>query len=236
MPVSLLENRFEYPKLVRKATEHGRRYVSPLTGQPLPSVTTILDQTKSEESKAGLEKWRKRIGRDNAKAITLGAANLGTVIHNQLEKYIKGEELVWGNNMIQIMARKMVETVIAKGISRIEKVYGLEVGLVFEGLYAGTADLIIQADGEILIADFKNTIKMKKEEWIGDYYMQMVAYALAHNEMFGTNINKGRVMMVARPNENTGECQYMDWEMTEEKFKEYEEKWLQKLEQYYAQN
>jgi genome maintenance exonuclease 1 len=229
----LFEKRFEYKKLERMQTDEGRKYATP-DGKALASVTTILSATKSEESKAGLENWRKRVGRENAKNITQGAANLGTVLHNQLEKYMLGEEVVWGNNMIQLMAKKMYDTVIEQGLSKVEKVFGIEAPLYYPGLYAGTADLVIQIDGTIMIGDFKNSIKMKKESWLEDYWIQIVAYSLAHNELFGTKINSGRIMMVARPDERTGLCDYKNWDMTPEMFSKYEDLWLSKLDQFYS--
>lgn len=229
----LFEQRYEYKKLSRTDTPEGRKYATP-DGNKLPSVTTILGATKSEESKKVLENWRKRVGRDNAAAITQGAANLGTVLHNSLEKYMLGKEVTWGNNLIQIMARKMYETVVEQGLSKVDKVLGIEAPLYFPDLYAGTADLICEMDGVPIIMDFKNTIKMKKEEWLDDYWTQIVAYSLAHNELYGTKMNTGRIMMVARPNENTGICDYRNWDLTPENFIKYETIWLEKLEKFYS--
>lgn len=231
----IFEKRFNYPKLERIDSPNGRQYVTP-SGQAVPSVTTILDKTKTEEKKQVLENWAKRVGGQvAADAIKDGAAALGSVIHNQLEKYMLGEELTWGNNLIQKLAKKMTETVISQGIPNIEKVFGLESALYVDGLYAGTADLIVQIDNKVMIADFKNSIKMKKEAYLDDYYNQLVAYAVAHNQMFGTNINSGRIMMVARPSETTGECEYKEFDLTPEKFKIYESSWLARVEQYYGQ-
>lgn len=235
MTAITFDKRFLYPKLERIDSPDGRKYVTP-NGLALPSVTTILDRTKTEEKKQILENWSKRVGKQNAEDIKNGAANLGTVIHNQLERYMKGEELRWGNNLIQIMARKMVEKVIAEGLIHFEKVFGLESALYFDGLYAGTADLIVQIDGKIVIADFKNSIKMKKEEWLDDYYNQLVAYSLAHNNMFGTEINSGRILMVARPDEATGVCEFKNFDLSPEKFKKHEDIWLAKLDKYYSEN
>jgi genome maintenance exonuclease 1 len=232
----IFDKTYKYPKLERVDSPEGRRYVTP-SGLAVPSVTTILDKTKSEEKKQVLENWAKRVGgQQQADAIKNGAAALGTVIHNQLEKYMLGEELVWGNNLIQKLAKKMVEKVIAEGIPNIERVFGLESALYVDNLYAGTADLIVQIDGKLMIADFKNSIKMKKEEYLEDYYTQLVAYSIAHNSMFGTDIDSGRIMMVARPDESTGVCEYKEFDLTPEKFKIYEEKWLSRIEQYYSQN
>lgn len=232
----VFEQRFNYPKLKRIDSPDGRRYVTP-QGTAVASVTTILDKTKSEQKKQVLESWAKRVGGPKAAdAIRDGAAALGTVIHNQLEKYMLGQELKWGNNHIQKLAKKMTECIIENGIPNIEKVFGLECALYVEGLYAGTADLIVQCNNTLIIADFKNSITMKKEEYLEDYYTQLTAYAIAHNEMFNTDINSAKIMMVARPNESTGKCEYKEFDLTPEKFKIYETLWLNRVQQYYSEN
>lgn len=230
----IFDKSFKYPKLERIDSPTGRKYVTPF-GEALPSVTTILGATKSAESAKALENWAKRIGQKEADNIKNTAAAVGTIIHTQLERYMLDEELKWGNNMIQRVARKMTETIIEQGISKITKVYGLEAPLFYTGLYAGSADLIIEIDGKILIGDFKNSLKIKKEEHLDDYYTQLTAYGLAFNNMFGANINSGLIMMVARPNETTGNCEYKEFELTPTKFSKYEDLWHNRLEQFYNQ-
>ena len=226
---------FTYPTLERIDSPTGRKYITP-EGEALPSVTTILSATKSEESKKALEGWAKRLGQKEADNVKNTAAAIGTIIHNQLEKYMLGEELKWGNNLIQKVAKKMVDTVIEHGISKITKVYGLETPLFYSGLYAGSADLIIEIDGKIVIGDFKNSLKIKKEEYLSDYYCQLCAYGLAFNNMFGTKINSGIIMMVARPNETTGICEYKEFNLDPDKFSKFEDLWYSRLEQFYSQN
>lgn len=231
----IFDKSFTYPKLERIDSPDGRKYVTP-DGEALASVTTILGATKSDESKKALESWAKRVGQKEADNIKNTAAAVGTIIHNQLEKYLLGEELKWGNNMIQKVARKMTDTIISQGLSKITRIYGMEVPLYMEHLYAGTADLIIEVDGKILIGDFKNSLKIKKEEHLDDYYAQLTFYALAHNNMFGTNINSGLIMMVARPNESTGLCDYKEFELTPAKFSKFEDMCYIRLEEYYSRN
>ena len=228
----VFENCFDYPKLQRLETGDGRKYVTP-SGQMLPSVTTILGATKTQETKDGLAKWAKRVGVDEAERTKTQAANLGTIIHKNLERYMLGEPMQFGTNLIYKMAEIMTKTVIEKGFSKIQKIYGQEVPIYMESLYAGTADLIVEIDGEIWLVDFKNTIKMKKEEYLADYYCQLVAYSLAHNSMFGTNIRRGRVMMIARP-DDLGNAEYKEFDLDPEKFSKFEDVWLSKLEQFYA--
>ncbi len=218
----------------REDAPDGRRYLTP-AGESLPSVTTILQETKSEESKQKLKDWAKRVGEKNAESIKVGAANVGSVLHTNLEKYLIGEDIRWGSNLIQKIAKKMFDAVVLNGISKIDRIYGLEVPLYFPQLYAGTADIILGIDDEVIIGDFKNTIKMKKREWIDDYFIQAVAYGMAHDEMYGTTINKAKILMVARPNETTNECDYEEFEISGEEYQKYKNMWIDKLDQYYAQ-
>lgn len=227
-----IDSRFTYPKLERIDTDKGRRYITP-TGDALPSVTTILDATKSQDTKDGLQKWRDWVGAEKAKDITRGAANLGTIIHNSLEKYMLGQELKFGTNPIYAMANLMTNTIINQGLPKIQRIYGFESALYFDGLYAGTADLICSIDDKIMIGDFKNTIKMKKEAHIIDYYIQTIAYSMAHDEMFGTDIKHSKIMMVARPN-GEGICEYKEFDITPLEYEKYRDMWMKKLEVFYG--
>ena len=221
----MLENKYEYPNLKRIQTKKGRQYTDG-TGEPVPSVTTILGDTGD---KTALIAWRKRVGDAEATRISTESAGLGTKVHNSLEKYILQEDYeIKGNNHISVMAKNMVSEMIDKGLSKVDTLYGVEVGLIAEGLYAGTADGIGMHEGEEAIIDFKTAKKIKKREWIEDYFMQGCAYALAHNEMFGSNIKKVAILMVDR------EGKYADFVIEGEEFEEYCDKWSNRLADYYS--
>jgi ATP-dependent exoDNAse (exonuclease V) beta subunit len=224
----LLHNRYNYPKLKRLQTPAGRQYVgeSELYADPVPSVTTVLDSTAD---KTFLIEWKKRIGEDEANRQSQQAAGLGTKVHNALEKYILGEEWdSFGNNMVSILARKMSRVMIDQGMSKVNELWGTEVGLIAQGLYAGTSDAIGIYEGEHSIIDFKTAKKLKKREWIEDYFLQGCAYALAHNEMFGTEIRKVSILMVDR------EAQFQDYVIKGDEFDHYCHMWGDRLAQYYS--
>ena len=134
----------------------------------------------------------------NKNRVSRESAGLGTKVHNAIEKHILGEEVTFGNNMVSVMAKDMSELMINEGFKNIDEVWGTEIGLIAPGLYAGTTDCVGMHNGEEAIIDFKTSKKIKKEEWIEDYYLQCCAYALAHNEMYNTNIKKGVILMVSR--------------------------------------
>ena len=221
----MLENKYDYPNLKRIQTKKGRQYTDG-TGEPVPSVTTILSDTGD---KTALIAWRKRVGEAEATRISTESAGLGTKVHNSLEKFILQEDYgIKGNNHISIMARNMVDEMIANGLSKVDELYGVEVGLIAQGLYAGTADGIGLHEGEEAIIDFKTAKKIKKREWIEDYFLQGCAYALAHNEMFESQIKKVVILMVDR------EGKFAEFTIKDDEFTEYCNKWSDRLTDYYS--
>ena len=221
----MLVSKYDYPDLKRIQTPKGRQYVGE-DNNPVPSVTTILSDTGD---KTALIAWRKRVGEAEATRISTESAGLGTKVHNSIEKYILNEEWdKFGTNHVSQLAKTMVTEMIDKGLSKVDELYGVEVGLIANGLYAGTSDAIGMWEGEEAIIDFKTAKKIKKREWIEDYFMQGCAYALAHNEMFGSNIKKVAILMVDR------EGQYADFVIEGDEFEEYCNKWAERLSDYYS--
>jgi len=220
----MLKSKYEYPKLKRIQTKQGRQYTDD-TGDPVPSVTTILSDTGD---KTALIAWRKRVGEQEANRISQESAGLGTKVHNALEKHILGEDVSFGNNHISIMAESMTNQMLNNGLNKVDELYGVEVGLIAQGLYAGTSDAIGMYEGEEAIIDFKTAKKIKKREWIEDYFLQGCAYALAHNEMFESNIKKVVILMVDR------ESNFAEFIIEGEEFDRYCDKWANRLADYYA--
>lgn len=226
--MSLLVNKYNYTKINRVDTEVGRRYLSP-DGEKLPSVTTILEATKSEESKQALNEWRKRVGFAKAKEITAEAAGRGTRMHKFIEDYIKtGIISDPGSNPYSKQSHTMAEAIIQNGLIKCNELWGTEVSLYFPKVYAGTTDLVGMHDGSPAIMDHKQTNKLKKREWIEDYFVQLVAYALAHNELYQTNIRKGVIFMC------TADTIYQEFILEGSEFDNYTNKWYSKLESYYT--
>jgi len=219
--------KYKYEAIKRIDTPEGRRYATP-DGEKLPSVTTILDATKSEESKKALNEWRKRMGAQKAQAITTEAANRGTRMHKFLEDYIKtGIITESGSNPYSIQSHKMAQTIIAEGLSNCTEYWGTEVPLYFPRIYAGTTDLCGIHGGDEAIMDHKQTNKPKKREWIDDYFVQLSAYANAHNEVHGTKIRKGVIFMCSADNN------YQEFILEGSDFDKYSDMWFKRVEQYY---
>ena len=232
--------KFQYQELSRTSENGKRLYLTP-DGKRLPSVTTILEKTKPEEKKAALQQWRNRVGHAQAQAITTEAANRGTRMHTYLEHYVKTGELKdRGTNPFGWASHAMAQTVIEDGLKNVTEFWGVEIPLYFPSLYAGTTDGCGIHLGDESILDYKQTNKPKREEWIEDYYLQLTAYALAHNEVYGTNIRKGVVLMCVKPpvdemGNPLGRPQYQEFILKSEDFDYWSDQWWRRLELYYLQ-
>jgi genome maintenance exonuclease 1 len=203
-----------------------RVYLTP-DGESLPSVTTILSATKDMTA---LNEWKKRVGEQKAKEITTEAAGVGTAMHSNLERFIAGLQRQPGNAPVHVQANKMADVIIDNGLKHVNEVWAMEQSLYFPGLYSGTTDLVAVFKDNPSVCDYKQTNKPKKEEWVEDYKIQLVAYILAHNEVYKTDIREGHVFMCSRAFE------YQQFDLWPTDFNKYQDMWLSKVEEYYNAN
>lgn len=190
-------NRFDYQTLEKVTYASGaRHYLCPVSGKKLPSVTTILDKTAGEKKE--LLEWRKRVGDEKAEQIKKEALGLGTLMHAHLENHIAGLPRPGGNNTPRIMAEKMADQIIERGLVNVDEIWGSEIQLFIPELFAGTTDLSGMYKGKPAILDFKTAKKMRSRAMIKDYFCQMAAYIMAHNTLYGTTIETGVIFMVTR--------------------------------------
>lgn len=219
--------KFEYPKTIREAIEGQRHYI--INEEKLPSVTTILQATQSEEKKASLQNWMKRVGFDNAEHIKNTAANRGSIMHHIIESYLLKARHADLSDQGQL-AGVMAQTIIDEGLEGcMDEIWGSEVALYYPGLYAGATDLVGVYEGSEAIVDFKQSNKLKKREWVEDYFVQLVAYAMAHNTVYGSKINKGVVLMCTKNN------QFQKFTIQGREFDRYVWQWLRRVDEYYDQ-
>ena len=222
--MSLIVNKFDYKQISRKQVEGRRLYETP-DGNAVASVTTILDATKD---KTHLIAWRKRVGETKAQEIVTEAAGVGTRMHKYLEDYIDtGEWPQPGSNPYAQQAHGMAEVIKTQALTDVDEIWGSEVALYMPNMYAGTTDLVGQYKGQPSIMDFKQTNKPKKVEWVIDYFLQLVAYAEAHNEIYGTNIREGHVFMCSRAGE------YQQFDVWPHEYDEWRNEWYERVYQYY---
>jgi len=218
---------YTYPKSVRSLDEGKRHYE--VGSEKLPSVTTILSQTQSIEKRESLAKWQAKVGKNEAERVKNVAAQRGSAMHSILEHHILG------NNTLDLTdvgqeAHRMANVVIEKGLTDLDEIWGSEVVLSYPGLYAGQTDLCGIYQGRESIIDFKQSNKPKREEWIEDYYYQMVAYAMAHDAVHGTRIEQGVVLMC------TPDLFFQKFVLNGARFRQYKWKWLWRLSEYYRNN
>lgn len=220
----MISNKFNYTTIDKKSVDGRRLYDCP-DGNSVASVTTILDKTKD---KSQLIAWRKRVGEKKAQEIVTEAASVGTRMHKFLEDYVETDE--WpkaGSNPYSQQANKMATVIKEQALSHVDEIWGSEIQLYHPKIYAGTTDLVGVFKGQECIMDFKQSNKPKKEEWVDDYKMQLVAYALAHNEIYGTNINEGHVFVCCR------DLTYQQFDIFPDTFKSWENKWWDRVYAYY---
>lgn len=227
MTYPTLNPKFNYTPISRTNIDGKRHYCLP-DGSKVASVTTILDKTKPQESVDALRAWRKRVGEDQAATITKEAAGTGTVMHKMLEEHCLGQSKLPGSNQVQKIAYPMAQKIISEGLVHLDECWGTEIPLYYPGLYAGSTDLAGVWKGDEAILDFKQTNRPKKEEWVNDYKIQIVAYSLAHNMIHGTNIRTGVILMCSRA------CEFQHWVIQGADFDYWEQQWWNRVEKYYT--
>ena len=217
---------YYYPPSTRSTTDGIRTY--DIGKEKLPSVTTILSATQTEEKKASLARWQAKVGKNEATRVKQQAASRGSNMHLFLEKFILGQ----GHDDLTEegkTAKSMAQTVIDKGLGELQEIWGSEVTLWYPDLYAGATDLVGVYDYEDSIIDFKQSNKPKRREWIDDYFMQLAAYAMAHNQIYDTQISQGVILMCTPDN------YFQKFQIKGKEFKEYKYKFLERVDKYYRE-
>ena len=215
---------YKYPPCTRSTTDGLRTYA--VGNEKLPSVTTILQATQTPEKVAFFKRWRAQKGAEEADRIKNEAASRGTNLHKHLEKYVLGEghaDLTEEGKLAKVMS----EVIIEQGFKDLSEVWGSEVTLHYPGLYAGQTDLVGTYDYEDSIIDFKQSNRPKRREWIEDYCMQLAAYALAHNQVYRSEITQGVILMC------TPDKYFQKFQIKGREFINYQHKFLAKVDQYY---
>ena len=225
--MTLIKNKFDYKNIERKSVNGKRKYLTP-DGNAVASVTSILDHTKD---KTHLIAWKKRVGETKAQEIVTEASGVGTRMHKYLEDYVEfGKWPEPGSNPYAKQAHMMATKVKENALEDVNEIWGSEVALYVPKLYAGTTDLVGQYKGNDCIMDFKQTNKPKKVEWVQDYFLQLTAYAIAHNEIYDTNIKEGHIFMCSRAGE------YQQFDLWPHEFNEWEQEWWNRVYAYYEKH
>ena len=208
----------------RQITDHetGTR-VYEINNYRLPSVTTILGATKNQEF---LKNWKAKVGEAEAERIKNLSSRRGTAMHKFLEHHVLGtgyDDLTEIGQKAKAMAGKVIDI----GLAPVEEYYGSEVTLHYPGLYAGSTDLVCSHNGMETIVDFKQSNRPKQKEWVEDYYMQIAAYAMAHDYVYGSQIKQGVIMMC------TPDLYYQEFKIQDSELRQWKHRFLKRLDSYY---
>ena len=217
---------YTYPESTRSTKEGFRTY--DVNEEKLPSVTTILGATKDQEAIDSINRWKAKVGEEAATRIRDTAASRGTNMHLHLERHVTGEGHLDLTPEGKI-AKAMADTIIAKGFNDLQEIWGSEVTLFYPGLYAGATDLVGTYDYEDSIIDFKQSNKPKRREWVEDYFMQLAAYAMAHNQVYKTEITQGVILMCTPDN------YFQKFQVKGKEFIKYQHQFLERVSRYYEQ-
>ena len=221
-------NKFNYPKSTRSIEKGYRKYL--LGEDKLPSVTTILSATKSEEEKAALANWKERVGFKEANRIKTEASSRGTSMHSYIEDYLRGrinESFFESNEQYKNMAKEIIE----KGLdNKLDEIYGIEETLYYPEQYAGTADLIGVYQGNDVVIDFKQSNKPKKTDYIQDYFLQLGAYTLAHDVVHGTKMKAGIILLC------TKDVLFQEFKIEGAQLEMYQNLFLGRVKKFYEMN
>ena len=218
---------YKYPKSKRELLKGDRHY--DVNDEKLPSVTTILQATQDADKAEGIKRWTQKVGEAAAKRVLEQAAKRGTAMHSYLETYIQGGKVLDLRDVGR-EASAMAETIIDKGFNDLEEIWGSEVTLFYPNLYAGQTDLCGVYQGRESIIDFKQSNKPKRVEWIKDYKLQMVAYAMAHDQVYNTQIEQGVILMCTPDNF------FQKFTVNGREFRELKWEWLRRVDNYYVTN
>ena len=216
-----MDNKYNYPELERVDKDIGR-YYKDSNNNLVPSVTTVLSNTSNKSS--GLMDWRLRVGDEEADRVIKQSTDIGTSVHLAIENYLNNNEWSnFGSSYEERISEQITQRFISDALKNITEVWGLEVGLILDNLYAGTADCVGKYIDVPSLIDFKTAKKIKKREWIEDYFLQGCAYANAHNVMFESNIKQIVILMVDR------DLIFREFVVKENEFQHLTEKWKKRL-------
>jgi len=216
-----IRRKYVYTKLERIDTPAGRVYKIDGNEHEMPSVTRIISATKDTTH---LESWAERVGWEKAEQIKNEAATVGTHMHNVVERLLLNRDLPAPRTWLQVKGYRMGYRLIEEFFPHINEVWGTEAPLYYPFRYAGTTDCVGVYKGNPSIVDFKQTNRMKPRKWIDDYFIQLAAYACAHNQLYQTSIDHGVIMMVAQD----GEVQ--EFVTCGREFDGYKDQWWRRVE------
>ncbi len=224
--------KYNYPSSTRSVHQGFRHYA--LNNQMLPSVTSIIEMTKTDKEKEALAAWKSKLGAKESSAISSAATKLGSEMHSNVEQFLLGKDNLnlFEDEKEKSKSRMMSHLIIEEGLrDKLEEIHGVECVLYYPGPkgFAGSADLIGMYSGVHSVIDLKSKSSIMKENYdsLQNYYTQLGGYSLAHNKVYGSNISQGVILLA------TTDLVFQIFRIKDEKLIEYQNKFLERVDQYY---
>ena len=181
----------------------------------------------TKEDREALDAWIERVGQEEADRIKNEAAAVGTHMHNVIERMVAYRDLPRPTNWQMVKGYEMGYRLINRYFQNINEIWGSEVSLYYPEKYAGTTDLVGVYRDKPAIIDFKQSNRPKKRQWINDYFCQLAAYALAHDELHGTQIDNAVILMAVRDGSTD------EFSTAGREFQKYKDTWLRRVDEFH---
>jgi len=163
------------PEIKTQTINRKRYYVTP-TGDKYPSITTVLGHF----NKKAIFEWRQRVGEKEANRISTQASRRGTKVHQMCEDYINNE---LDEKKFMPTDKETFNSIRNILDSNIDNIQCQEATLYSDYLkVAGRVDCIGEWNDRLSVIDFKTSRKIKKKEYISNYFQQGAAYCVMFEE------------------------------------------------------
>ena len=217
-------SKIQTPSITPFQTANGRYYRTP--AGHLPSVTTVLEKTASQEDQERLRKWRHKLnqihGTDSAAILGTEAKSRGTRLHEAIAHHLAGETLELDEEIAPYWEQaKPIVKALTNPRHCEQRVYHPEYR------YAGTLDLVADWQGRPTVIDWKTSYRMKRLAWLKDYQLQTAAYARAYQWMYQSPIEQTLVVILTPE-----QSQLFAFEA--EEIEQHWQQWQDRLSQFYS--
>lgn len=181
----------------------------------VPSVTSILRKTNMN-----------LIGHFDQK-LNYDSIEIGNFMHKYLEHYVSKENDFVDQSKNYNIAKKLAHLVIENFIVDLDEIWGTEVSVLYKNIYAGTIDLIGMINGKLCLVDYKSSYRSKSKDEMEEYFLQLAAYAIAHDWQYKTSIDSAIIFLAIRNGE------YEKTSISSDELESYKVKWLTRLDKFY---
>ncbi|HSM80658.1 MAG TPA: PD-(D/E)XK nuclease family protein [Nodosilinea sp.] len=223
--------RYSAKRVRRDGPEAGpghRKMLYEIEGRYYPGVTTVLSATKPPEAREALQRWRQRVGVDEAQRISGKASSAGTRLHKQIAAHLNGDPVEISADLAGYWAS--VQPVLAQ----VEEVWLVEGAVWHDAGFVGFPDALVVVNGELHLCDWKTALRPKQPHWLGDYFLQIAAYRAAATQVyaeFGLAVQKGLVAIAladqpAQLFEMSLDDMDSHWQQFERRLREFERRRL----------